>query len=71
MAKFDEDDLGLPESPIYSNYSNRLWTAHVRHGAVQSPHRSIENTDGHRSMQDEEKPARSIQNPVAEKGVKV
>ncbi len=45
MSKFDADDLGLPESPIYSNYSNRLWKAHTRHGGVQSPNRSRENTD--------------------------
>ncbi|HEY0406464.1 MAG TPA: hypothetical protein VGC89_12105 [Pyrinomonadaceae bacterium] len=41
-----DDDSGLPENPIYSNYSNRLWTAHTRHGARQSPNRSRENTDG-------------------------
>jgi hypothetical protein len=43
-----DDDPGPPEHPIYSNYSNRLWTAHVRHGAQQSPNRSRENTDGPR-----------------------
>jgi hypothetical protein len=35
----DEDDLGLPENPIYSNYVKYLWKAHTRHG-VQSPRES-------------------------------
>jgi hypothetical protein len=43
-----EDDLGLPENPIYSNFSKHLWTTHTRHGLVQSPKRSRENTDGPR-----------------------
>ena len=47
------DDTGLPESPIYSNYSKHLWRAHARHGLVQSPNRSRENTNGHRPTQDE------------------
>ncbi len=51
MAKYDENDLGLPESPIYSNFSNRLWKRHTRHGLVQSPNRSQGNTDGHRTLQ--------------------
>ena len=46
MAKCDGDDLGLPESPIYSNFSKNLWTTHARHGSTQSPNRSRENTDG-------------------------
>lgn len=46
MAKSDGDDLGLPESPIYSNFSKNLWTTHTRHGSTQSPNRSGENTDG-------------------------
>ena len=56
MAKYDENDLGLPESPIYSNFSNRLWKRHARHGLVQSPNRSHGNTDGHRSLQVEPSP---------------
>jgi hypothetical protein len=65
MSKFDEDDLGLPESPIYSNYSNRLWKAHTRLGSVQSPNRSRENTDGPRSTHDESSPAEFESKPVA------
>ncbi len=55
MAKSDEDDLGLPENPTYSNYSNRMWKAHTntRHGLVQSPERSRESAHGGRLPQDE------------------
>lgn len=31
-ARFAGDDVGLPESPVYSNFSKHLWTAHARHG---------------------------------------
>ena len=51
-ARFDGDDVGLPESPIYSNFSKNLWRTHERHGLVQSPNRSRENTNGHRPTQD-------------------
>ena len=52
-AKPMEDDTGLPESPIYSNFSRHLWTTHGRHGRVQSHDRSRENTNGRRPPQDE------------------
>ena len=52
-ARFEGDDVGLPESPIYSNFSNNLWRTHARHGLVQSPDRSRENTVGHRPTRDE------------------
>jgi hypothetical protein len=57
VAKLEEGDLGLPESPIYSNFSKNLWTTHTRHGSVQSPNRSRENTDGPRPPQGEPLPA--------------
>jgi hypothetical protein len=53
------DDTGLPESPIYSNFSRHLWRTHERHGLVQSPNRSGENTDGHRPTQDGPPPDKS------------
>ena len=56
MAKSEGDDLGLPENPIYSNFSKNLWTTHTRHGSVQSPNRSRENTDGPRPPQGEPLP---------------
>ena len=49
MTKFDGDDLGLPESPIYSNYPKHLWSARrkadTRPGLVQSTNWLRENTD--------------------------
>ena len=52
-ARFEGDDVGLPESPIYSNFSENLWRTHTRHGLVQSPNRSREDTSGHRPTQRE------------------
>jgi hypothetical protein len=33
--KPQDDDLGLPEDPIYSNYVKYLWTSHTKSGGVQ------------------------------------
>jgi hypothetical protein len=55
-ARFEGDDVGLPESPIYSNFPKNLWRTHERHGLVQSPNRSSENTDGHRPTTVERSP---------------
>ena len=33
----EDDDCGLPESPIYSNYVKYLWRARRRSGGVQVP----------------------------------
>lgn len=30
-----DDDCGLPEDPIYTNYSKYMWTTHTRTGGVQ------------------------------------
>jgi hypothetical protein len=57
-ARSNDDDLGLPEHPIYSNFSKHLWTAHTRHGSVQSPNRSRENTDGFQPPQAASLPAK-------------
>ncbi|HYO63770.1 MAG TPA: hypothetical protein VER08_09085 [Pyrinomonadaceae bacterium] len=57
------DDTGLPEHPIYSNFSKHLWTAHPRHGLVQSPGRSRENTNGHGPTRDELSPVYSALKP--------
>lgn len=51
-ARFDGDDVGLPESPIFSNYSKNLWRTHTRHGLVQSPNRSREGTSNHKPTED-------------------
>jgi hypothetical protein len=65
-AKSEGDDLGLPESPIYSNFSKNLGTTHTRHGSTQSPNRSRENTDGPRTPQDEPSPVVAKPNLVAD-----
>jgi len=39
-----DDDCGLPEHPIFSNYPKYLWKGHKRSGGVQAPHASVENT---------------------------
>ena len=52
-ARFEGDDVGLPESPICSNFYNNLWRMHTRHRLVQSPNRSREGTSGHRPTPDE------------------
>ena len=51
-----QDDTGLPENPVYSNFSKHLWKPHARHGLAQSPNRSSENTDGHRPTHDARSP---------------
>jgi hypothetical protein len=53
------DDTGLPENPVYSNFSKHLWRTHTRHGLVQSLNRSRENTDGPRLMSDETPPVKT------------
>lgn len=58
-AKAAGDDTGLPESPIYSNFSRHLWRTRARHGLLQSPNRSNENTNGHRPTEDESSPTKS------------
>lgn len=45
-ARFEGDDVGLPENPIYSNFSSRLWKSHTRLGGVQTSDRFRENADG-------------------------
>lgn len=41
----EDDDTGVPEHPIYSNYVKYLWKGHRRSGGVQAPNASVENTD--------------------------
>jgi hypothetical protein len=31
----EDDDCGLPERPIYSNYVKYLWKSHTRSGGIQ------------------------------------
>ena len=41
-----DDDCGLPENPIFSDYAKYLWPSHTRTGGIQSPNRSRESTEG-------------------------
>ena len=41
----EDEDVGLPHHPIYSNYTKYLWTSHTRSGGIQAPNASVENTD--------------------------
>ncbi|HEX7316292.1 MAG TPA: hypothetical protein VF297_20470 [Pyrinomonadaceae bacterium] len=55
-VRFEGDDVGLPESPIFSNYSKNLWRTHTRDGLVQSPNRSREGTSNHMPTPDVPRP---------------
>ena len=44
--ELEDDDCGIPENPIFSDFSKYLWKSHTRTGGIQSPNRSQENTDG-------------------------
>ena len=37
----EDDDMGLPEHPIYSNYTKYLWKGHRRSGGPEIPQVSI------------------------------
>ena len=45
-VKSANDDQGLPESPIYSNFSKHLWTSHTRQARMQSPNSSKASKNG-------------------------
>ena len=42
----DEDDVGPPHDPIFTDYYKYLWKSHTRSGGVRAPNRSPMNTDG-------------------------
>lgn len=41
----EDDDCGLPEHPIYSNYVKYLWKGHRRSGGIQIVDASAEDSD--------------------------
>ena len=43
----DHDDCGLPESPIYANYTKYLWTSHIKTGGIQ-PDKRLAGTKSRR-----------------------
>ena len=40
-----DDDCGLPEHPIFSNYPKYLWKTHARSGGIQAASASVQNAD--------------------------
>jgi hypothetical protein len=40
-VKNADDDQGLPESPIYSNFSKHLWTSHNRQRQIRSRRNAV------------------------------
>jgi hypothetical protein len=42
----NEDDTGLPEHPIYSNYVKYLWKGHRRSGGPEVPQVSVRSRIG-------------------------
>lgn len=50
-ARLEEDDSGLPENPIYSNFPKHLWKSHARNGLTLLPGASREVKNG-RSVRD-------------------
>jgi hypothetical protein len=41
----ETDDCGLPENPIFSDYSKYLWKGHIRSGGIQANKRSRKSTE--------------------------
>lgn len=41
----EDDDCGLPENPISSNYSKYLWKGHSRNPRIPAMSRERENTN--------------------------
>ncbi|HEY0772053.1 MAG TPA: hypothetical protein VGD31_17120 [Sphingobacteriaceae bacterium] len=44
--ELEDDDCGLPENPISSNYSKYLWQGHTRNSRIRSLVRQRRNVDG-------------------------
>jgi hypothetical protein len=45
--ELEDDDCGLPENPIFANYSKYLWQGRSENPRMQSLVRVKGNTDGH------------------------
>ena len=43
--ELEDDDCGLPENPVYSNYAKYLWKRAVKNGLVPAFPRSQPNPD--------------------------
>lgn len=47
----EDDDCGLPENPIFSNYSKYLWKGHSENRRIRKNGRSPEKNDGNNRFQ--------------------
>jgi hypothetical protein len=45
--ELEDDDCGLPENPIFSNYPKYLWQGHSENPRIRSLVRQKGNSDGH------------------------
>ncbi|MBA2646359.1 MAG: hypothetical protein H0U81_06125 [Pyrinomonadaceae bacterium] len=70
IAKSDED-VGMPENPIYPNFSEYLWKAGAGRRVMSSPNRSHGNTGIARPPQNEPSLARIESQPLAEESIKL
>jgi hypothetical protein len=46
----EDDDCGLPENPIFSNYSKYLWQGHSENRRIRKNAGLPEHTDGHNRL---------------------
>ena len=46
----EDDDCGLPEDPIFSNYSKYLWKGHSENPRIRKNARLPENNDGYKNL---------------------
>jgi hypothetical protein len=70
-AKSDEDDMGLPENPVYSNFAKYLWHTRSQRGGAQSPSRSHGHTAAPRPTQGAPAAAAEPKPVAAEKSMDV
>jgi hypothetical protein len=45
----ENDDCGLPEDPVFSNYSKYLWKGHSENSRIRKNARLPENNDGYKN----------------------
>ena len=69
MTAYDESDTGLPENPIYSNYSNHLWKSHAGRRARLNVSRLQQETAAKPTPQVDLSPAIIRLAPVAAENV--
>lgn len=46
----EDDDCGLPENPIFTNYSKYLWQGHSENPRIRKSSRLTENRDRTRNF---------------------